>query len=851
MKRPPAATAWRRTGSRTLFRRTPPAKINVDFMADLRAPVKTVIHLSFVRSCLTAVQNAWKNPPSNFSPKLLIAVGADSREHTYSRIDNDLARQGAGLDTLRAKARVDQAALLTVEDNRVAVFSDASLLTRFWSERIGACALSVDDVEAAHIQAFCLSDDILGHPFRPMHDLGLSYCHGVGGNLACGVIYFAGHGTRGGEVSYGDLHRTARDDASRPATHVDDSPSSGLVGVIAHALHDAVLQLNFQADEDYGGHWVVTPRHEFRNQRTIHSYYHLMAQFLTTCLWAGLQRTEPLDVQSDFLVGRRLHVIADACYSGGWVKLHELLAQFAASSRPFPFDAQRDSGIYCGTDSFNTNRIFPYLQQYAGGEDPGVVNAAMSELARYALQHNSIVVDASCGPTELARGRYFCPALIDKWQATVRPNQRYFEQVVELEADLQVSQTPERAELIVLPEVVERYPNLYKDIRQFQSRCEAWRLPAVTADSKLLERSDTRMQCFGIAKTLPDGVYPCRAGNGDMTLVVAGDKIVLWDGGLVGRFRDAFAALVHQVDRLTDIVVTHHDLDHVEGVIKLLLHCSTCGECRSRISGAKLWMRSMIKFERPEGKFRGFKHEHDVLDLAKQLGLAKDLNPKAGTVVVDNDQLELSIISPVEEKLKPAMENWDSAAKKWDAAMQALSKAKTDPSPAELEKANDATKIVASHSITAANVLALVGLLHWKKAGTWMLLTSDAHSRDIVDALGDISGKVFRYVDVPHHGSALNHVSGARSLMSVLRPQIALVSGNDAGHRHPNHDVVLDALQHATTRVEWTYSRQFSDKDCGCGVFNVGALDADMRAKLCAWPAEKVYMHISPSSSKE
>ncbi|WP_442958620.1 MBL fold metallo-hydrolase [Photobacterium sp. Hal280] len=63
-----------------------------------------------------------------------------------------------------------------------------------------------------------------------------------------------------------------------------------------------------------------------------------------------------------------------------------------------------------------------------------------------------------------------------------------------------------------------------------------------------------------------------KADNGDCVSIETESEFILVDGGTAQSFDSWKEQIVGQVDKIDSLIVTHIDNDHVNGVIKLLMH---------------------------------------------------------------------------------------------------------------------------------------------------------------------------------------------------------------------------------------------------------------------------------------
>ena len=358
--------------------------------------------------------------------------------------------------------------------------------------------------------------------------------------------------------------------------------------------------------------------------------------------------------------------------------------------------------------------------------------------------------------------------------------------------------------------------------------------------------SDDATKAMQFSKT---GLYSFRAGNGDMSLIVSSKRVILWDGGLASHFERAWSKHLRYLSRsITDIVVTHHDKDHVGGIISLLVHCTDCAACKKRLlsKGTTIWLNSFMD-EKTAAKdsqlLRSFNEEHSIMCLAEQLGLRVNTKVRGGDMICSDEDLTIRCISPSGTLLDTELTKLQTQCEAWCKLKQAWDKAKKLPDKQRLRAEVAKISSTTGKPITLANTVAIVCMLEWKHGDvvqSRMLLTADAHAKDILTALGTQDVSKMIYVDTPHHGSQHNF---ATNFFDHLKPSNVVVSGNHLGHMHPDHNVVKDAIKHSDA-VHWTFDLQYAPKYVTNGILNKRDMTS---AKFISWSRDKLYHHFPPT----
>ena len=273
---------------------------------------------------------------------------------------------------------------------------------------------------------------------------------------------------------------------------------------------------------------------------------------------------------------------------------------------------------------------------------------------------------------------------------------------------------------------------------------------------------------------VPPGVYVFQGGEGDMSLIVTPDQkeVILIDGTKnAACFKAAWDSTLKYLRRITHIFVTHHDEDHTYG-IQLLLARYRVGATDSLpdIRHTIIYMNT-----RPDFLRRNFRHEMEIETLAKQLGVK---------------------VKPfiVEGKCKEVLrrECFFIAAILPRQLLVDEFKGKVT------EDGTETTSVYSRGGTTAANVLSINLVAVWNRDA--YLFTGDAHLKDVTEAardfLADHGMESFKYVDVPHHGSAKSNVEKVddedRGLAGIPAEQYLISHCGD--HQNPSFQTVKDIL---------------------------------------------------------
>ena len=303
----------------------------------------------------------------------------------------------------------------------------------------------------------------------------------------------------------------------------------------------------------------------------------------------------------------------------------------------------------------------------------------------------------------------------------------------------------------------------------------------------------TKATCEKLKKTLEPrdrelfikpGVCVFQGGEGDMSLIVTPhyEQVILIDGTKTADcFKKAWESALRYLPRITHIFVTHHDLDHTFGIQLLLARYCVEPTDIPDISHATIYMNTRAGF-RP----RNVCHEREIETLAKMLK-ARKLIRGIKPIIIEGPPEKL-----VNEKhlfvlpLLPTRE---------------LVEEHSNKVPEKGSQKKYTGTVSSRGGTTAANVLSINVVAVWKNRDAY-LFTGDAHLADVTKAarrfLDDHDGiDSFKYVDVPHHGSANSNVKDVKRKYRGLAgiPAERYLISHCGNHHNPSFQTVKDILQ--------------------------------------------------------
>jgi beta-lactamase superfamily II metal-dependent hydrolase/pimeloyl-ACP methyl ester carboxylesterase len=275
---------------------------------------------------------------------------------------------------------------------------------------------------------------------------------------------------------------------------------------------------------------------------------------------------------------------------------------------------------------------------------------------------------------------------------------------------------------------------------------------------------------------------------------------ILIDGGLKGGYDDGLGRYLAEVtDQPTEfdiVVVTHIDLDHIEGVIEAI--------DRNEITTENIWFNGRDQLEElinPDAASRGHR-QGDALD---RLIPPHKRNPIVGGKAIHVPQFgavqldampgpaRCTLLSPSRARLEKLLEKWPKPTR-------------GDPIEDLLDAFDDATDADESDTRAAgvfgkdssvANGSSIAFLLEIDDVK--LLLTGDAYASDLESTITQLlaaRGEDKLTVDLfklSHHGSRQNMTDG---LLDLIEPATILVCTDGSKFKHPDADALQKIRAH-------------------------------------------------------
>lgn len=285
---------------------------------------------------------------------------------------------------------------------------------------------------------------------------------------------------------------------------------------------------------------------------------------------------------------------------------------------------------------------------------------------------------------------------------------------------------------------------------------------------------------------------------------------ILIDGGITATGRDHLRMRVEEVGtplHFELLVVTHIDLDHIQGVLQLL------EDLPDGITFGDIWFNGWDQMKaiglEPMGVKEGIrlseilKEKHKATWNKAADGKAIALEPNGSVVTYSLDGgIKLTVLGPAHEQLVKLRERWDDVIEEFGSAEEAEDNGEEPPGldleipglepmgPIDVQALAE-SKFSEDHTIPNGSSIALVLEYDGRRA----LMLGDAYPSVIANSLRTLSPNGRFKADVvklAHHGSRNNT---DRALVSMLSAPTWIFSSNGASNtKHPHKESVARVL---------------------------------------------------------
>lgn len=245
-----------------------------------------------------------------------------------------------------------------------------------------------------------------------------------------------------------------------------------------------------------------------------------------------------------------------------------------------------------------------------------------------------------------------------------------------------------------------------------------------------------------------------KAGSGDAVLIHHNKKNILIDGGNDSTFLLNELNTIHKQGECIDLLIlTHHDDDHIKGIIDILQRiykgafiCNDGFIKKVYFNSPRLILKKNI--EKPD-ELLSYKQAYEVEELLIKLNIDRDYIITNKSESIEFDNLSLSFLSPIVEDL-------DKYSKDPKVLLSCQTKGDWNSSMSLLDKYLDDK----SQDTSQSNRSSIVVLMKFENKK--ILLTGDItpyRLNCIIDELyadNEYTPIPFDYIKLPHHGSYRN-----------------------------------------------------------------------------------------------
>lgn len=298
-----------------------------------------------------------------------------------------------------------------------------------------------------------------------------------------------------------------------------------------------------------------------------------------------------------------------------------------------------------------------------------------------------------------------------------------------------------------------------------------------------------------------------KAGTGDAILIHHKKHNILIDGGNDSRYLLKELATVHDKGEILNLlIITHHDDDHIKGIIDLLKEVNA-----GNFDGKKPFIDKVI-FNSPKlvlgkipantDRLLSYKQAHQVEELLLKMKITPEwqiITDKSESI--DFDDLSLDFLSPIEEDLEKyaAQKNvylssdykcdWDSPLRILEPFINDDSQDKSIPNKSSIviKLANNNKKILLTGDVTPDRLEKIL-----KKQ------TEDNQGAPVP----------FDYIKLPHHGS---YRSLNKSILENIDCKNFIISTNSKKHFLPNKRALLKILKYSDRNVQVNFMFNYDE----------------------------------------
>lgn len=288
-----------------------------------------------------------------------------------------------------------------------------------------------------------------------------------------------------------------------------------------------------------------------------------------------------------------------------------------------------------------------------------------------------------------------------------------------------------------------------------------------------------------------------KAGEGDAILIQQNGKNILIDGGNEPSFLLNELNSIFQKDEKIDLlVITHHDDDHIKGVIYVLqqVEMGVFGENKDFVTqvyfnSPRLFLKKIIP---KNEQLLSYKQAYDVEELLLKINTKWESIITKDSQSIKFENMTLSFLSPLECDL-------DKYSNDPKVHLSCQTKGDWSSSFYQLDKYIDDE----SQDKSLSNKSSIVILLELE--GKKILLTGDATPDRLTEIMNELFIKngnkpiLFDYIKLPHHGSYRNL---NKEILSKIICSNFVISTNGKNSYLPDKRALLKVIKYISKKKE-------------------------------------------------
>lgn len=308
------------------------------------------------------------------------------------------------------------------------------------------------------------------------------------------------------------------------------------------------------------------------------------------------------------------------------------------------------------------------------------------------------------------------------------------------------------------------------------------------------------------------------ASFGDSILIEYGDSsdpnYILIDGGPYFVFDEVIAQIKKVVPKMKKIdllVITHIDIDHIDGIIVLL------NQNEPPFEIGEIWFNGWNEITEAKTDLMGGKQGEYLSALIKENELPHNTQFGKKGVCLINDEtppiislesgMEITLLSPTSEALADLAPDWENVVKEVGNADVALARLKEDNrydydvsdilGKLEEKTIKELQLTTTRGDKSAANGSSIAFIANYE--GKRCLFSGDAHSEKLERIIGNLvdydSGERLKLDawKLSHHGSRKSTLS---KLMTKISCKTILISSDGKRYKHPDVETIAKIFKH-------------------------------------------------------